>query len=158
MRHVPDEWLAYEPLGRIMTREHPFLGEGYLYRGIGQAVKKDYAGAEEAFGQGIKAEPANADLEFAAGWAILRQERAGTVFQRNTETVKEALSHFERALEINPTHQLSLPAAGYASLAMNDKLHLGKAAEYFERLRQRGDPTGRIGGLLEEIHRQLEQP
>ena len=169
-RHVHDEWRAYGPLGSILVREHQNEGEGYLYLGIGRAVNEDYSGAEEAFLQGAEVNPASADLQFAIGWAILRQERAETTFQRKPETIRKALAYFEKALEIDPSHERALRAAGHASLGlaylesklggyteeskMQARPYLEKAAGYFERLLQQTRSSPRLDYLLWEIYRQ----
>lgn len=169
--YYQDEREAYGPLGRILIREQPNQGEGYLYMGIGRAISGDYPGAEEAFRQGVEIDPTSADLRFAAGWVILQQERVETVFQRNPKTVQKALALFEEALEIEPLLQPALRSAGYASLALaylenkdyteesklRAKPYAEKAVGYFERLFQLTTPGTNMHYLLWDIYRQLGQ-
>lgn len=167
---IREEWLAYGPLGAIMVRKHPDDGYGYLYHGIGLAIKGDYSGAEESFLHGVEVEP-RPELLFAVGWAILRKEKVRSVFERRPETLRKALGYFERSLQKTPGYSLPLRSAGYASLHLayltnhtggytskskaEARPYLRKAAGYLEGLRAETGPDKRLDGLLKNIRKQL---
>ncbi|MDD3927087.1 MAG: hypothetical protein PHT33_10580 [bacterium] len=120
----PVTWEAYRTLSDILMREEPEKAEGYLYNGIAKAVDEDYAGAETAFTKGAALVPKNADLQFAIGWSIIRQDRANASCKKKVSSILRALPYFEAALKIDPRHKMSLCAAGYANT------HLAEAINY----------------------------
>lgn len=170
---TPDEWLAYEPLGVILTRRQPSQSQGYLYLGIGRALRKDYQGAEEAFRHGVELDPANADLQFAVGWTILRKESVTSAFERKQETLLEALGCFEKALEVKPEHEPCIRSAGYSSLHLaylitwaggyteesraKARPYLEKADQHLSHLRKK-TYSERLDGLISTIRKQLGEP
>jgi len=121
-----DAWQAYHLLGDILLREEPEKAEGYLYSGIAKAIEEDYAGAESSFTKGAVLDPKSADLQFAIGWAVIRQDRAGDSFKKKPESIRRALPHFEAALKIYSTHKMSLLTAGYANTQLAESINSQK--------------------------------
>ena len=170
IRYRP-EGEAYKPLGEMLLKENPDSYMAYLYLGIGLALEKDLAGAEDAFRKGVEANPRSEMLQFAVGWVILRQESVSNVFDRKPETLQAAMGYFEKALKINEDYVPALRNAGWTSLALaylteqaggyTDESrvqaipYLRKSAGCFEHLLERTSPSPRLSEMVSQIKRQL---
>lgn len=167
-----DEWNAYEPLGRMLIRERPEGANGHYYLGIGLAVKGEFAAAEAEFRRSAQLDSSRADAHFAAGWAVLRQEKVAGAMDRDPETLRKALADFDHALGADPKHELSLRTSGYAWLALayaestragyTDEVraqvrpYLENAVDRFERLLKAAGPSPGISYLVGTIRDQLD--
>ena len=167
-----DEWKAYEPLGRILTREQPKQAEGYITLGTSMALDEEYGRAEDAFRHAAEIDPSRADAHFASGWAVLRQEKVESAFDRKPETLRKALAEYDKALEADPTCEPALRASGYAWLALayvenqrggyTDQSkaqvlpYLKNAVDRFERLLRAAGPSPQMSDLVQHIRDQLD--
>lgn len=116
--------------------------------------------------------PPGLTLTSAPDGAVLRQEKAGSAFDRKPETLRKALADFDRALESDPTHEPTLRASGYAWLALayveNQRggytdgskaqvlPYLRNAVDRFERLLRIGGPSPQMSELVRQIRDQLD--
>lgn len=164
---------GYRLLGEILTRERPNWGEGCVYLGIDRVQEHPgedgYGQAEQTFRQGLAVDPDNPVLQFAVGWAILRQDKAGDCFQKKPETLRCALEFFEKAADLAPGFRQANVSAGYAYLHLaylingpegyqpESRPFLEKSAFYLERMARSRNPGWGVHRDLAHIYDSLGQ-
>src|SRR5207244_13611133 len=88
-------------------------------RGVQEFQAARYPEAIAAFGRAAAIEPTNGAVQLYLGTAYLQQFIPGAESAENTRIAEAAQTHFQRALDFEPSNKVAL--ASMASLSLNQK-------------------------------------
>ncbi len=115
----------------VLAGQDPVDVRGWMNRGVQEFQAARYREAIAAFERAAAIDPTNGAVQLYLGTAYLQQYIPGAESAENNRTAEAAQTHFQRALDLEPSNKVAL--ASMASLSLNQK-KWDEAERWYEKL------------------------
>jgi TonB family protein len=118
-------------VGTALAAQDPVDLAGWINRGVQEFKAGRYPEAVAAFERAAAIDPSNVTAQLYLGSAYLQQFIPGAESAENLRLAETAQTHFQRALNLEPSNKVAL--ASMASLALNQK-KWDDAQQWYEKI------------------------